>query len=123
VSGFLVNVLAVTFLSWIGIPLKVTFALGILIAMSSNFLLNRSITFDHGISASFFRQYFQFVAACAVGAVINYIASLLFLAEFPQFAQMPQVPVVVGSIAGLVSNFIFSRYIVFGKNLILNQKK
>lgn len=122
VSGFVVNEIVVTILHFSEIPLQLTLALGILIAMTSNFFLNRTITFDHGVKESWFKQYIKFVCACSFGALINYLASIRFLAAFPSYSNFPQISVAIGSLAGLVSNFLLSRYVVFRKNLVLSPK-
>ncbi len=122
-TGLFVDMSVVTFFHWMGMSLYISNFLGVAISMHGNFLLNRYITFDHGRRDQWFIEYRKYIAACALGAVVNYVSRLGFLFLWPQFQQIPQVAVIVGAIFGLSSNFFFSRYMVFGKNLVTQKKR
>lgn len=122
-TGLVIDVSLVTLFHLLDFPLWLSFMLAIWIAMSCNFVLNRFITFDHGKAGWWVKEYVQFVGACSLGAVINYMARMGCVSFFPQFAEAPQVPALIGSIFGLGSNFLFSRYVVFGKGIVTAKKK
>ena len=48
----------------------------ILISMVWNFILNRRFSFSYARGESIVKQFFAFVAACAVGAVVNYFTTI-----------------------------------------------
>ena len=54
-----------------------------------------------------------FVAASAVGAVVNYFTTLLLHKNMP--ALPIQLAAIVGVGVGMVFNYLFSRYMVFRK--------
>ncbi len=114
-SGTLVNLLVLTFLVFIGVPVRLSVAIAIVVAMLSNFVLNRWLTFPHARESHWLPQLIGFVSACSLGAVVNYITVLLLLGLFPPFERLPQIPAVVGILAGLVFNFVLSKNIVFRK--------
>jgi putative flippase GtrA len=51
------------------------------------------------------------MAACSVGALINYAVTLLFMGE--TFSLRPQLAALIGIAAATAFNFIASRYLVF----------
>ncbi|MDB5039265.1 MAG: arnC 3 [Bacteriovoracaceae bacterium] len=123
VTGLLINEIVVTILDRLHLPDQLVFSLGILIGMVGTFILNRKITFDHGVQEGWVRQYFKFVAACSFGAFINYEASLNFARFFHHVFAVKQISVMVGAVSGMISNFLLSRYVVFKKNLVIARKK
>ena len=81
-------------------------ALGVFVAINSNFLLNNLITYRdsalHG--RAIWRGLLSFYAVCALGAVMNVGVANLVFATVPFWA----VASVVGAIAGAVWNFVAS---------------
>lgn len=114
-SGTLVNLLALTIFVFSGIPVRLAVALAIVIAMLSNFVLNRWFTFPHAVKSSWFPQLISFVVACSLGAIINYITVIILLYFFPFFEKIPQIPALIGILTGLIFNFILSKNFVFRK--------
>ncbi len=114
-SGTLVNLVVLTIFVFLGIPVRLSVAMAIIIAMISNFILNRRFTFPHAVATPWFPQLVGFVSACSLGAVINYIIVILLLYVFPIFEKIPQIPALVGILAGLMFNFILSKNFVFRK--------
>ncbi|HOV60531.1 MAG TPA: glycosyltransferase family 2 protein [Candidatus Hydrogenedentes bacterium] len=114
--GFLgtgVNLAVLTLLDWAGLPIRLSVALAILTAMVFNYFLNRWITFTEGPKGAIPRQLAAFIAACSVGAVVNYGVTLSVIAAWPFAARFPQVASVLGILAGLVFNYLASRFWVF----------
>lgn len=109
--GTVVNLVALTVLLAAGLDARAAVALAIVLAMGSNFLLNRRFSFAHARVGSFPRQLLGFVAASSFGALINYATTLLVLERVG--GVRPQIAALVGIAAGTAFNFLASRYLVF----------
>jgi dolichol-phosphate mannosyltransferase len=109
--GTLVNLVLLTLLLYLGLPTQTAVASAIVLSMVFNFVLNRRFSFGESRKESWVRQFVGFMAACSVGAVINYFVTLLFLG--PSLAFRPQVAALFGIAAATAFNFIASRYLVF----------
>jgi dolichol-phosphate mannosyltransferase len=108
--GTLVNLVLLTFLLRLELALKPAVALAILLSMVFNFVLNRRFSFGESRQQSWLKQFIGFMAACSVGAVINYAVTLLFVGTFALRAQLAAL---VGIAAATAFNFVASRYLVF----------
>jgi dolichol-phosphate mannosyltransferase len=118
VVGFLgtfVNLAVLTLLDGVGLPLKISAAAAIFIAMVFNFFLNRHFTFSDAQPGHVWKQLAAFIAACSVGAAVNYAVVLAAAWTWPLFDQYPQLAAVLGIMAGLTFNYVASRYLVFKK--------
>ena len=111
ISGVVVNLLVLTLLLLIHVPVQIAVGLAILISMISNFALNRRFTFSYARGGSIGGQFVGFMTACLLGAVVNYITTIGVLA----FVQdlLPQLAALVGILAGTAFNFVINRYVVF----------
>jgi putative flippase GtrA len=79
--------------------------------MVFNFVLNRRFSFGEARKESWIRQFVGFMAACSVGALINYGVTLLLMGK--DFSLRPQLAALVGIAAATAFNFVASRYLVF----------
>jgi dolichol-phosphate mannosyltransferase len=113
-SGLIVNLAALTLLLQFGFIERAAVALAIVISMLWNFALNRRFSFSYARNQSMVRQFFGFVAACSVGAVVNYVATT---ALWPAF-QYKQIAAAIGVLIGTAFNFTASRFIVFRSKYI-----
>lgn len=114
--GFLgtgVNLAVLTLLDWGGVPIRLAVALAILTAMVFNYFLNRWITFTMEPKGPICRQLAAFIAACSVGAVVNYVVTLSVIANWALATRVPQIASVIGILAGLIFNYLASRFWVF----------
>ena len=111
-SGMLINLLVLTGLLRFEIPARAAVAAAIAVSMVSNFALNRRFTFSYAKDSPFLRQFFGFMTACSVGAVVNYATTLGVMAWMPRFS-LPQVAALIGIAAGTAFNFLSNRYLVF----------
>jgi dolichol-phosphate mannosyltransferase len=91
----------------------------ILCAMSSNYMLNRFITFEERPPQRLITAYFSFVAICSVGALGNWLLSV-YLVSTAGFHYIPAT--LCGILVGMVFNFVGSSVFVF-KNDKLKQKQ
>ena len=114
-SGAVVNLLVLTLLLWAKTPIRVAVAIAIVVAMFSNFALNRHFTFSYARRRPWGRQLLGFIAASMLGAVVNYATTLSVLRLGPLTEQFPQIAATCGIVAGMLLNYTGSRFIVFRK--------
>src|SRR5258708_3061219 len=74
-SGLVVNLMVLTLLLHWGLFEKAAVAAAILVSMIWNFALNRRFSFSYARDRSILRQFLGFIAACFVGAVVNYVTT------------------------------------------------
>jgi dolichol-phosphate mannosyltransferase len=79
--------------------------------MVFNFVLNRRFSFGETRQGGWLRQFVGFMAACSVGALINYAVTLLLLGRVASLR--PQLAALLGIAAATAFNFVASRYLVF----------
>jgi dolichol-phosphate mannosyltransferase len=108
-----VNVGVLTLLTRLGVSSNAAVAGGIAVSLFTNFLLNRRFTFGYSRDQSFWPQFAGFVAASALGAVVNYVTTLMVHRSDP--AMPIQIAAIVGVVVGMVFNYLSSRYMVFRK--------
>lgn len=83
-------------------------------AATATWILNRSFTFKGAVrDGSVFRQWAKFIAANAIGGVVNYGVSVGLEAGVEVVAAHPFLAVAAGSIAGMFFNFAASKHLVF----------
>ncbi len=73
------------------------------------FMLNRRFSFSYARDRSIVRQFFGFVAACSVGALVNYFTTMNLWHILP----VKQFAAVGGVVAGTLFNFAAARFVVF----------
>jgi dolichol-phosphate mannosyltransferase len=108
-SGLCINLLVLTLLLRFNVDQRPAVAVAILISMLSNFVLNRRFSFSYARGQSILKQLFGFIAACAVGAVVNYFTTI----NVWQLTRYKQFAAIVGVLAGTLFNFAASRFLVF----------
>jgi dolichol-phosphate mannosyltransferase len=108
-SGLLINVLILTLLIRMEVSEKLAVALAIAVSMMWNFGLNRRFSFSYARDQSIVRQFLGFVAACSIGAVVNYCITVGLWNVIPY----KQLAAVCGVIAGTFFNFAASRFLIF----------
>lgn len=108
-----VNLGVLTLLTAAGAVPNIAVAGGIAVSLYTNFLLNRRFTFGYSRHQAFWPQFAGFVAASALGSIVNYFTTLKLHRAVP---VMPiQVAAVIGIVVGMVFNYLSSRYMVFRK--------
>jgi len=108
-SGLVVNLAALTVLLRVGIGRRPAVALAIVISMLWNFVLNRRFSFSYARGQSIVRQFLGFVAACSVGAIVNYFTTI----ELWEVLRYNQLAAFIGVLAGTSFNFVASRFVIF----------
>jgi len=112
-SGTFVNLISLTLLMMLGVSLHWAVGLAIWVSMTTNFALNRFITFNYATEAKLWRQYLGFAAASSVGALVNYFVTIQLTQHFALMKTIPQLAAVCGILAGMFINFLSNRYLVF----------
>ena len=82
-------------------------------AATTTWLLNRLWTFRGRGSGSAHRQWMAFLAANAVGFILNRGTYALLVTFWPIAAEHPAIATAAGAVAGMFVNFSLSRKIVF----------
>jgi len=109
VSGLAVNLLVLTGLLHTSLTKERCVATAIAVSICWNFVLNRRFSFSYARDRSMLSQFLGFVAACSVGAVVNYAVTLKLWGMIPY----KQMAAVAGVVAGTAFNFVASRFVIF----------
>jgi dolichol-phosphate mannosyltransferase len=119
-----VNLAVLTVLSGFGAPEALALGGGILTSLISNFMLNRHFTFSYARHENIWRQFAGFVSASLIGMVLNFAVSLTLASSL--LAQQSfglQIAALVGITAGLLFNFVGSRYFVFRQRHVTSPER
>jgi dolichol-phosphate mannosyltransferase len=109
--GTVVNLVLLTLLLRAGALPKPAVAGAIVLSMCFNFVLNRRFSFGEARRDGWLRQFVGFMAACSLGALINYAITLVLMTR--SSSMRPQIAALVGIAAATAFNFVASRYLVF----------
>jgi len=108
-SGLAINLAVLTALLHADINDKAAVAIAIAVSMVWNFILNRRFSFSYARDRSIVNQFLGFVAACSVGAVVNYFTTI----EVWEVLRYKQLAAFVGVLAGTLFNFVAKRFVIF----------
>jgi dolichol-phosphate mannosyltransferase len=95
----------------LGLADRSAVATAIVLSMGFNFVLNRRFSFGETRKESWIRQFVGFMAACSLGALINYAVTMVLIRK--AFPESKQIAALFGIAAATAFNFIASRYLVF----------
>ncbi|MCA9021502.1 MAG: glycosyltransferase family 2 protein, partial [Planctomycetaceae bacterium] len=114
-TGVFVNLQMLALLSiWLISPVAV--ALAIWTSMSTNFLLNRNITFSYAKHQPFWKQYLSYCGSCLTGAIFNWLTTMVLSRSFQFFEKRILLAAFIGILVGMGFNFLLCRYLVFSKH-------
>lgn len=108
-TGLGVNLAVLALLIRLGVNDKPAVAAAIMVSMIWNFALNRRFSFSYARDHSLFRQLLGFIAACSLGAVVNYLTTT----NLWHGLRYKPMAAVIGVLAGTVFNFGASQFVVF----------
>ena len=111
--GFLIDVAVLHFLGGL-IGLFYGRAVSFLAAVLVTWLLNRRWTFKHlrsGLASS--REFAVYLVLMLVGGAVNYAVYVTLVVSYQLALQHPVIGVAAGSLAGMLINFLASRFILF----------
>ena len=127
ISGIFINFIVLALCIYIfNLSEPTSLAFGITISISTNYYFNRIWTFQS--QNPILNEYFKYVVSNAIGSLIQYFTALLFNNIFinSDFITMNILIIEVDTIFlaslfgiffGFISNFLFSKLLVFRKNL------
>jgi putative flippase GtrA len=111
--GFLVDVVVLYSVAGL-IGLFYGRAVSFLAAVLATWLLNRGWTFRHRSSGlRYGREFAVYLGFMLVGGAVNYTAYVWLVVSYQLALQYPVIGVAVGSLAGMLINFLASRFILF----------
>jgi dolichol-phosphate mannosyltransferase len=95
------------------LPSPTARALAIWLAMSSNFALNRQLTFAAARGRPAWQQYCLFCLSCLLGAAVNWSLFVALISDLAFFADWPLLAAALGILSGTVLNFLLSKHVTF----------
>lgn len=113
-SGAVVDLSAFAGLLTVGVPVAAARGLAVLLAMTANYIGNERFTFRPARGLSWTR-YGQFCGACAVGAAVNWLVSLVILRWSGWGAGWPMAAAAAGIVAGAWFNYQICRGWIFSR--------
>ncbi len=118
-SGVVVNFAILTLLLMANFTEAISLAGGILVSMTSNFLLNRRFTFSYARNGNFWMQFLGFAGASSIGMAVNYAVALYLNSGILKGVPFAiYIAALCGIAAGLVFNFLGNRYVVFKRRYV-----
>ena len=81
-------------------------------AVIATWLLNRNLTFKKSQTKSHIREFTYYFSAMILGGCVNLLAYYIAV-NYKLVATNPIIGVAIGSIAGMVVNFISSKWFIF----------
>jgi dolichol-phosphate mannosyltransferase len=113
-TGVLVN-LFIVFLAYEVASLSYFWSLiaGFMFALTSNFFLNRYLTFTSAKNNSVFSQYLTFFLTCLTGLMVNMFISVYLYNHNGFFHKHYLLTTLLGIISGMIINFTGSKLLVF----------
>ncbi len=120
-TGVIVNLLVVTLVS--DQMARMSFAasarvntavtVAVLASMTTNFFLNRMLTFGDKARGQLSREYLKFIAVCLVGGVVNWWTTTRLAPQWNEILLGLQAASLCGVAAGMFFNYVGSRLFVF----------
>lgn len=114
-TGIVVNLVVFKLLMWAGLIDLIASAIAIWLSMTTNFYLNRRLTFSYSRKHSPWGQYPKFLASCSLGGIINWAIFATLTTYVTPFDRYKLSAQFVGIVAGTFLNFLLSRTWVFGR--------
>ncbi|HNU91658.1 MAG TPA: GtrA family protein [Spirochaetota bacterium] len=96
-----------------GVPFRIARVVGFIVALTTNFALNRRFTFRDKNNGNLIRQYSLFFVICSIGFLINWVISVSLFEQTTFFHEHYLLAAFFGSMGGLAINFTGSKYIAF----------
>ena len=89
--------------------------MGFVIALTSNFFLNRRFAFKNSIMQNIVRQYILFFIVCVAGLSVNWLISVYLYENVSFFHNHYLIASLAGILGGTFNNFIGCKMLVFKK--------
>lgn len=113
VLGFLVDTAVLYTALWAGLGYFAGRVVSFLCAVAVTWQCNRRLAFKATRRASAWEEWWHYLAAMAVGGLVNYLAYTAVVLYTPRGATTPLLAVAAGSLAGMLVNFASAKLWVF----------
>jgi putative flippase GtrA len=113
VLGFLVDTGVLYIGLWLGLGYFLGRVVSFLCAVFATWLLNRTFTFTTSPHQSYVSEFFHYLAAMAVGGVVNYAVYSVVIVLAPRTAWSPLLAVAAGAAVAMSVNFVSAKFWVF----------
>ncbi|CAB3776793.1 GtrA family protein [Pararobbsia alpina] len=113
VAGFLIDAGVLYLALWIGCGFFAGRAVSFLCAVWVTWRINRRYAFAADRSESVWSEWWKYLAAMSAGGTVNYVAYGAIVFSLQGRAYLPIVSVAIGSVAGMVVNYMTARLWVF----------
>ena len=97
----------------LNLPHQLARAISFWPAVTHNWFMNRTITFNHRIKQNRLKQWFSFVTTSLIGFSINWGSYSLLTTTIDWFINSPIYALPIGIFLGMGFNFLFSNILVF----------
>lgn len=88
-----------------------------LCAVISTWVINKAFTFKGRTSGySLYKEFVAYFSAMLAGGSINYLVYATLVAFVSFFGENPVFAIAIGSLAGMVLNWVSSNYLIFRKS-------
>lgn len=116
--GVLVN-LFVVFITYdlLKLPYYLCLIIGFIFALTSNYILNKFITFYQSIKKNVIMEYLKFIMVCLVGLLMNMLVSLSLYNHIFFFKKYYLLTSFIGIMCGVLINFFGSKSLVFKEEM------
>jgi putative flippase GtrA len=99
---------------WLGTGFYLGRAVSFLMAATATWLLNRAWTFrERRSNQPLWREWLHYLSLMLIGGAFNYAIYVLCIAQYDLMKQYPFLAVMVGSVAGMVANYLSARFLIF----------
>ena len=85
------------------------------VAVTVTWLINRYWTFAENASDRWVHEFLRYIAANSLGAAVNNVVFSFLILTTVLFRNNPILAVSIGSLAGMVFNFLSSKNLIFTK--------
>jgi len=111
--GFVVDVTVLYLVMAAGSNFYFGRMISFLCAVWATWQINRNFAFKRPASMSLWQEWWRYLFAMLGGGVVNYLASAVTVQMLPPAPLVPMLGVAVGSIVGMMVNFVSSKLFVF----------
>ena len=115
-SGMMVDLSTVFFMKeFVSLPFRISRVAGFILAVTTNFLLNKKFTFPELSKGTKYKQYIKFIIISLFGFSINWLISVYLVENVSYFMSgyMFLLASFIGILGGLVINFSGSKFYIF----------
>lgn len=84
-------------------------------AVTVTWFLNRNNTFKDRKQSNYLKEWIKYIQINSVGAITNNVSFIIIVAKIDYFYQQPIIAVALGSIIGMIFNYLGSKFLVFNE--------